>query len=498
MTDSLQEKIIEQIALMRKTGRDNQYCEVKSAQGGTPRSLAETFSAFSNGEGGTVILGLSEDKGFRPAPKFNADAIYSDMLHYGDRLTPVVRPQVHMLDFEGAKIVVIIIVPLAIYERPCYVTERGVYDGSFIRTGDGDRKLTEYEVSRMLEQRIQPKHDIRPLEEASQSDLNQDALKQFIKRQRFLSPRGLANFSDEQVLLQMRVLQKANGILRPTLAGLLVFGNFPQEYFPRLCVTCTCYASAKEQLGTEPEDFIQRRYLDTAKLIGPIPNMIVEAVNFVRKNMHTGALIKDALRYEIPDYPLIAVREAIANALQHRDYSPQGCSTQVQLNMYSDCLEIMNPGGLYGAADVDELLNAGISSTRNEFLSQILEATALPDDTFVVENRGSGLKTIRLAFDRAQTGFVRIESNNTYFRIIFERIAQEKQPTKRKQRDTRKEILGLLSLKESMSIWEMCKATGLSSVTVRKYVLTLIEEGLVKALEAKNSPKQRYRLIQER
>ncbi len=52
----------------------------------------ETFSAFSNGKGGTVILGLSEDKGFRPAPKFNADAIYSDMLHYGDRLTPVVRP----------------------------------------------------------------------------------------------------------------------------------------------------------------------------------------------------------------------------------------------------------------------------------------------------------------------------------------------------------------------------------------------------------------------
>ncbi len=137
MTDSFEEKIIEQIALMRKTGRDSQRCEVKSAKEGTPKSLAETFSAFSNGDGGTIILGLSEDKGFRPVPKFNVDAIYSDMLHYGDTLTPVVRPQVHLLDFEGAKIVVLVIAPLPILERPCYVTARGVYAGSYIRTEDG-------------------------------------------------------------------------------------------------------------------------------------------------------------------------------------------------------------------------------------------------------------------------------------------------------------------------------------------------------------------------
>ncbi len=495
MTDSFEEKIIEQIALMRKTGRDSQRCEVKSAKEGTPKSLAETFSAFSNGDGGTIILGLSEDKGFRPVPKFNADAIYSDMLHYGDTLTPVVRPQVHLLDFEGAKIVVLVIAPLPILERPCYVTARGVYAGSYIRTGDGDRRLTEYEISRMLEQRIQPKHDIRVVEEASLSDLDSNAIKLFVNRQRFLTPRGFTNSTDEKILVQMRVLQKTDKGLKPTLAGLLAFGKYPQEYFPRLSVTCTCYATPRNQTTLVIGDFIQNRYLDTARLVGSIPNMVVDAVDFVRKNMRIGARVEGAHRYEVLEYPLIAIREAIANALQHRDYSPQGCCSQVQLNMYSDCLEILNPGGLYGALEVDELLSSGLSATRNEFLSQILEATAMPDNSFVVENRGTGLRVIRQAFAKARMGSVRFESNNTYFRIVFDRLTQEAHLSVGKNESTRESILGLLSLRGSLSIREMQKATGLSSATLRKYVKALIGEGMIEATEAKNSPKQEYRLV---
>lgn len=494
MPDSLQETITRQIAFMRKSGRDNQHCEVKSAQEGTPKSLAETLSAFSNGQGGTVILGLSEEKGFRPVPKFNADAVYSDMLHYGDKLTPVVRPQVHLLDFEGTKIVVAIIAPMPLLERPCYVTTQGVYGGSYIRTGDGDRKLTEYEISRMLEERIQPKHDIRVVQEASLADLDLNALKLFISRQRFLTPRGFANSSDEEILVQMRVLQKADGELKPTLAGLLAFGEFPQKYFPRLCVTCTCYATTREQTSLEIGDFIENRYLDTKRLVGSIPDMVVDAVTFVRKNMHIGAHVKGAVRYDIPDYPLIAIREAVANALQHRDYSAQGCSSQVQLNLYSDCLEVLNPGGLYGALDVDELLSSGLSATRNEFLSQILEATAMPDNSYVVENRGTGLRAIRQAFVQAQHGSVRFEGNNAYFRIVFDRLSRESVTSDRKTENVREVILDLFSRQSSLSIRELQKATGRSSPTLRKYIGNLIQEGLIRTTEAKNSPKQRYRL----
>ena len=155
---------------------------------------------------------------------------------------------------------------------------------------------------------------------------------------------------------------------------------------------------------------------------------------------------------------------------------------------------MLNPGGLYGALDVDELLSSGLSATRNEFLSQILEATAMPDNSYVVENRGTGLRAIRQAFVQAQHGSVRFEGNNAYFRIVFDRLSRESVTSDRKTENVREVILDLFSRQSSLSIRELQKATGRSSPTLRKYIGNLIQEGLIRATEAKNSPKQRYRL----
>ena len=160
-------------------------------------------------------------------------------------------------------------------------------------------------------------------------------------------------------------------------------------------------------------------------------------------------------------------------------------------------MEILNPGGLYGALEVDELLNSGLSATRNEFLSQILEATAMPDNSFVVENRGTGLRTIRQAFAQARKGSVRFESNNTYFRIVFDRLSHEATIGGRKHDNIRESILELFTLQDTLSTREMQKATGYNPATLRKYIHALIEDGTLEETEAKNSPKQKYRLIQK-
>ena len=75
------------------------------------------------------------------------------------------------------------------------------------------------------------------------------------------------------------------------------------------------------------------RYLDSKEIVGSIPDMLVETLTMVQMRMNTGAFLEDALRKDVPDYPLIAVREAVANALQHRDYSPEGRGTHVEVNM---------------------------------------------------------------------------------------------------------------------------------------------------------------------
>ena len=139
------------IERLKSTGKDMQTCEVKSAVQKLPASLVETLSAFANGAGGVIILGLSEEAGFSPAAGFRAAETQYALVSAGEKLTPIVRPETEIFAFEGAKILVATVSPMPAEDKPCFVTARGKYSGSYIRTGDGDRKLSKYEIDRMME-----------------------------------------------------------------------------------------------------------------------------------------------------------------------------------------------------------------------------------------------------------------------------------------------------------------------------------------------------------
>lgn len=137
-----------------------------------------------------------------------------------------------------------------------------------------------------------------------------------------------------------------------------------------------------------------RRYLDSENLDGPIPTMLVSALRAVSRNIKHGAIVKNGLREDIPDYPSVAVREAVANALMHRDYSREVHGTPVRIELYPDRLEIVNPGGLFGPLTLKTLGAGGITQPRNQFLSRILEDVPYIDIDGtvgkVVENRDTG------------------------------------------------------------------------------------------------------------
>jgi len=197
----------------------------------------------------------------------------------------------------------------------------------------------------------------------------------------------------------------------------------------------------------------------------------------------------------VTDYPLVAVREAIANALQHRDYSPEGRGTRVQVNMYSDRLEITNPGGLYGATTVESLGKEGISSTRNEFLSRLLTYTPY-DGGFVVENKGTGFMTIESALAQALMPPPKVQNSITFFSLSFEkrgRTADEMMSRSWARID--EAILAEMAEKGSLSIRELTEMSALSRVTISKHVRQLIKDARVEPTETKKSPKQRYRLV---
>ncbi|KFI50956.1 ATP-binding protein [Bifidobacterium biavatii] len=477
---------------MRQIGNDTQSCEVKEAGQKIPSSIVDTLSAFSNGNGGIIILGVSEKNGFTPVPRFNARAMQEALSAECDKLTPSVRPDTTIIPFEGVNILVAEIQPMPTADRPCYVTARGRYQGSYIRTGDGDRRLTQYEVDRMIENHMQPRFDDEIVSEATIDDLDHVMVSQFLARQRMLHPRIFASRDDQTILVNMHVAKHDDhGILRPTLGGIMALGSFPQQFFPRLNVTFTAFAGVTKTETVDDE----RRFLDASTIVGPIPMMIDDALNAVAKNMKTGAVIEGAFRKDMPDYPLKAVREAVANALMHRDYSPDARGSQVQVNLYADRLEILNPGGLYGNVTIDNLGTSGISSSRNQFLSNILETTPYPNGGFVVENRGTGYQVIEEELQNALMPEPKPLSTLSFFSLTFDKrrvTSNERQLTN--TGSVPEAIVALLRQHSSASTREMVEASGLSRSTIAANLRKLVEDGIVEPTQPGRSPKQRYRL----
>jgi ATP-dependent DNA helicase RecG len=379
------------LARMRRLGMEPSDIEVKSARGGLPSSVTETISAFANGTGGTLLLGIDEGADFVPVEGFDARAIRDALADAcANKVEPPCRASIEIEKLEDTLVVRLDVPELDPVEKPCFVRTRGAYGGSFIRGGDGDRRLSHYEVTQLLSNRTQPTFDSDPVPRASAADLDTDRVAVYLARIRRRSP-AFEKTENERLLLRLGVLTvDADGDVRPTVAGLLCFGEYPQEFFPQLFVSFVVLPRLR--MGETGPD--GRRFLDNATITGPIPAMVAEVVAVAIRNMRVGAIIVGIGREDRYDYPLDVIRELVVNALMHRDYSPDARGAQVQIELYPDRLVIRNAGGLYGPITIADLGSAEHRSTsRNQTLAALLADIEIPGShgEMLCENRGSGL-----------------------------------------------------------------------------------------------------------
>ena len=472
------------IRQLRSSHTDNQSIEVKESVGKMPSTIAETISAFANGSGGTIVLGLSEENNFEPAKGFDARRI-ADALSQAcsDKLTPPVRAGIDILGYGGANVVVASVDEIPPRDKPCYVTGRGMYKGSFIRSFDGDRKLSPYEIDRLLEDKTQPSHDAEIVADATMDDLDKSLLDGVIKRQKALHPRLFSSFSDEEIAINLRIAARdIDGTLRPTLAGLLALGTYPQKYFPRLTVTFAAYPEEdKASAGGV-------KYLDSEKMAGPIPAIIADVVAAVQRNTRLGGAMVGAKRVDVPDYPPAAVREAVCNALMHRDYSELARGTQVQVNLYSDRLEFLSPGGLYGTVTAATVATAGYSSTRNQYLADILESTPY-EGGFVAENRGTGFKLMKFELERNRTKELIVKDSIAMFSLEFRR--REAPPSIGSAYD---DIILFVAENAPCGAGEISDGLRIPRSTVTYRLKKLLDERKLERIGAERSRNQKYRL----
>ncbi len=486
--------IAEFVDLARRIGSDMVDVEIKTAAMGLPKDVVETISAFANRSGGTIVCGLSEKDGFVPAEGFDAKRI-SEALSQAcsDKMEPPVRADVRIKEFEGSLVVVASVPETEPFQKPCYVKARGPYDGSFFRTGEGDRRLSRYEVDRLTEERQQPRYDAQVVEHSEVSELDPELVNGFLRRERAASPRVFSGLSDEDALLTMGVTGRgANGEPKPTLAGLMALGRHPQKHFPRANVTFAVFpGSSKENLAEDGA-----RFLDSRTIIGSIPVMVAETLAAVRRNMKTSSYIEGGSRRDVPEYPEVAIREAVANALMHRDYSPEGIGSQVQANMYADRIEVISPGGLYGTVTVDNIGKYGASSSRNQYLSRILESApypeGYPEKGYVVENKGTGFAQIQASLKEYGMAPAVPEDSLSLFVVTMKKKrpndpaafhASASTTIESKAEREVSAILDAVRINGSVSTSEASSLLGVSTATAYRRIKEMVGKGVLKQNE---------------
>jgi len=482
---SLQERVNEVVPRLRAAKTDLADVEVKLAEGGVPKSLPETISAFANGTGGLILLGLDEKAGFQPVD-IDAPAISVAVAgHCRDNIDPSVMADIDIVTVDGKPVVAAMIPPGDRLRLPYYVKTQGLERGSYLRSHDGDRHLTSYEVHALVAGRGQPRDDQAVVPGATINDLNPELVAALIRRLRTTRGPVFENASDTDVLRFVQVLAREPKQELVTLAGLLTLGRYPQQFFPQLDISFVVFPTTRA--GVQMVD--GTRFLDNASLDGPIPLMIEQALAALRRNMTRRAVIQGFGREDRWEYPEEVVRELLGNAVMHRDYYPLTHGSQIRMEMYPDRLEVSSPGGLFGNILPDELLNRPASSSRNSALAKLLEDVSYPGtNKTVCENRGTGLLTVSNMMRQAGLEQPEVVNHITQFTIILRNTVGTNSVPVAANRETttvrRQQLLALLS-NGPLTTTQLAEAMGLQQVTIRHHLREMEQAGQVEPTESK-------------
>lgn len=262
--------------------------------------------------------------------------------------------------------------------------------------------MTPYEIYRYEAFHSQLHEDLRTVDRVNMRLFNQKRVKAYLQAVKKERPDLAETFSDENLLELMGVSYAG----KPTLAGVISFSIYPQTYFPQLNISAVAVA------GTEKG--MSEQFLDSKRITGAIPEMLDEAVNFVRRNsqLHNTDGTKEENHPLESCYPIRAVREAVLNALLHRDYSVYTEGIPVSLELYRDRLVIRSSGGLYGYTSLEEL-GASRPELRNPVLSNIMERLK------VSRNRYSGIPMMTAEMRRAGLPAPEFREERGEFVVVF-------------------------------------------------------------------------------
>lgn len=332
-------------------------------EGVTSESLKKSIVGFANTDGGKIIVGVNNDGTVVGVNDPDRKMLEIENVAYNQCQPPITILQETVVIDD--KVVIVVNVPKGI-QRP-YSTNDGKY---YIRSSNCFRVASREELLRIFQSSESIYYDEIPVNRSKLSNLYLESFKEFAEE--YLNIQILEKSDIEYYLKNFHLLDSNN---IPTLTGILFFGKNPQEFITQARIICAAIAGT--DLSIEP--------LDRKDISSTIPQMIKECESFFKIHLTQSHKIRNFEKELKEEIPLTALREAIVNAIAHRDYT---INQAIRVFVYSDRVEIHSPGLLPNTVTIDSMKVGGSHVLRNPTIYNMLYKYKMVTDL------GSGVKRI--------------------------------------------------------------------------------------------------------
>lgn len=383
------------------------------------KEFAKIMTAFANSGDGIILIGV--ERNLRSVTGINRNYDITKEIMDIDKkyCSPAICPQISAQRI-GTNQLGIVGVRRG-DERP-YCVEGDCY----IRADKQVFIASHGELEGMYKKRKSPKKegsDSWPVELAAYEDLDQTKIDEYLNNIGI----KIADESSgvrEKTLKDKGMLVEIDGKLRPTAAALLMFGKDPQYFLTYSTIRLVKFQG--KNIGSV--------IVDQKEVKGIIPEMIEEAWKFLLNHMNTGSKIEGLTRNDFTQYPQAALREAITNAVVHRDYGAEG--SQVRIFMFDDRIEIYTPGGLPDGVSVSNMEYTQYS--RNKIITDILMHTGK-----YIEKLGAGIRRIKLSVkESGLRAPIFFDSGVDFILTLFGPVESSRQVSKQELTERIQKVIG--------------------------------------------------------
>ena len=341
--------------------------------------FADEMASMANGSGGTVVLGVDDEtRDVLGIPLDSLDVVERWVREIcNDSITPPLDATIRKLEIRGSSGDLLAVIRIDV-PRSLFVHKSP--GGYFRRIGSSKREMSPEFLARLFQERSQSRlirFDESIVPRTETADLDERLIARFLPR---------TQTPADTYLRKLRIAaQDDDGVLRLTVAGVLMCAREPGRWLPHAQIQAVSYVGARSDVNYQT---------DARSLVGPLDSQVVEALHFVRRNMRVSAT-KAVARAERPQFSERAVFEALVNAVAHRDYSMAGA--RVRLHLFRDRLELYVPGDLANTLTTDSIHLRQYS--RNELIVSLLARCEVPGSaelgrTRMMERRGDGVPII--------------------------------------------------------------------------------------------------------